>query len=74
MWDTLYITTTTLLQPSISRTVVNAMACSVRRPREAALDAQFMKQVSQLASLNIRSTHASLQEFKPQEFAAKVVS
>uniref|UniRef100_A0A2P2I9A4 Non-structural maintenance of chromosomes element 4 n=1 Tax=Hirondellea gigas TaxID=1518452 RepID=A0A2P2I9A4_9CRUS len=50
----------------------NQLFLNVRRPREAALDAQFMKQVSQLATLNIRSTHASLHEFKPLEFAAKI--
>ena len=51
-----------------------AASIAVRRPRQAALDAQFMKQVSQLATLNIRSTHASQHEFKPQEFATKLVS
>jgi len=50
----------------------NELFVKVRRPREAALDAQFMKQVSALATLNIRSTHASLHEFKPMEFAEKV--
>ncbi|XP_018024241.1 non-structural maintenance of chromosomes element 4 homolog A-like [Hyalella azteca] len=50
----------------------NQIFLQVRRSREAVLDAQFMKQVSQQATLNMRSSHASLHEFKPQEFATKL--
>jgi len=63
------------VDPDILRSLMmtgNDLFTKVRRPREAALDAQFMKQVSALATLNIRSTHASLHEFKPNEFAEKV--
>ncbi|KAA0202118.1 hypothetical protein HAZT_HAZT001951 [Hyalella azteca] len=52
----------------------NQIFLQVRRSREAVLDAQFMKQVSQQATLNMRSSHASLHEFKPQEFATKLVA
>ncbi|XP_042871615.1 non-structural maintenance of chromosomes element 4 homolog A-like isoform X2 [Penaeus japonicus] len=46
---------------------------SVKRPREAALDAQFLKTCGVLAKLNIESSQSSLTVFRPSEFAQKLM-
>nr|XP_027231973.1 non-structural maintenance of chromosomes element 4 homolog A-like isoform X8 [Penaeus vannamei] len=46
---------------------------AVKRPREAALDAQFLKTCGVLAKLNIESSQSNLTVFRPSEFAQKLV-
>lgn len=45
---------------------------SVKRPREAALDAQFLRTCGVLAKLNIESSQSNIKEFRPSEFAQKL--
>lgn len=45
---------------------------SVKRPREAAMDAQFLRTCGTLAKLSIESAQSNLAVFKPTEFAQKL--
>ncbi|XP_063602542.1 non-structural maintenance of chromosomes element 4 homolog A-like isoform X3 [Penaeus indicus] len=50
----------------------NQTFASVKRPREAALDAQFLKTCGVLAKLNIESSQSNLRVFRPSEFGQKL--
>ncbi|XP_071543268.1 non-structural maintenance of chromosomes element 4 homolog A isoform X1 [Panulirus ornatus] len=46
----------------------------VKRPREAAMDAQFLKTCGSLAKLNIESAQSNLNVFRPKEYAQKLMN
>ncbi|XP_045606349.1 non-structural maintenance of chromosomes element 4 homolog A isoform X2 [Procambarus clarkii] len=53
--------------------LANEAFTRVKRPREAAMDAQFLKTCGTLAKLNIESAQSNLSVFKPTEFAQKLI-
>ncbi|KAK3871746.1 hypothetical protein Pcinc_023123 [Petrolisthes cinctipes] len=52
----------------------NATFKEVKRPQEAAMDAQFLKTCGHLVKLNIESSQSNLRVFKPCEFARKFIN
>ncbi|KAK4306734.1 hypothetical protein Pmani_021457 [Petrolisthes manimaculis] len=52
----------------------NATFKEVKRPQEAAMDAQFLKTCGNLVKLNIESSQSNLRVFKPCEFARKLIN
>lgn len=47
---------------------------TVKRPREAAIDAQLLRTCGALAKVSIEASQSSLPVFKPRDFAEKLVS
>ncbi|KAG0712525.1 EP300-interacting inhibitor of differentiation 3 [Chionoecetes opilio] len=52
----------------------NEAFVNVKRPREAAIDAQLLKTCGNMAKLNIETSQSGLAVFKPRDFAEKLIS